>query len=232
MVYKSPYPLLDIPEKNILSYLFPKDKPVLDEAIWIDSRDPSRSLSPNQALQWVKRLAFGLQRLGLQGGDVAMILTPNHIFVPVAYLGIVGAGLVFSGANPAYTVPGRSSFLPSTPESTCALTFPLIRAHSPDGKHHLGSIPLSPVAHGLPLDLSARKLGHLVDEDHAPREVLVLGHACFDPFLEVLWRYLALRSVLDDDVRTWPFLSVSEMRVLAPVIPVYIHLGRQRQLTL
>lgn len=33
-----------------------------------------------------------------------MIYTPNHIFVPVAYLGIVGSGRVFSGMNPIYTV--------------------------------------------------------------------------------------------------------------------------------
>ncbi|OIW26049.1 4-coumarate-CoA ligase [Coniochaeta ligniaria NRRL 30616] len=103
MVYKSPYPLLDIPETNILTYLFPPGQEPLDEDIWIDSKDPSRRLSPKQALQWVKRLAFGLERLGLQKGDVAMIFTPNHIFVPVAYLGIVGAGLIFSGANPSYT---------------------------------------------------------------------------------------------------------------------------------
>jgi acyl-CoA synthetase (AMP-forming)/AMP-acid ligase II len=109
MVYKSPYPLLDIPETNILTYLFPPGQEPLDEDIWIDSKDPSQRLSPRQALQWVKRLAFGLERLGLKKGDVAMILTPNQIFVPVAYLGIVGAGLIFSGANPSYTVPGETS---------------------------------------------------------------------------------------------------------------------------
>ncbi|TIC90915.1 putative 4-coumarate--CoA ligase 3 [Colletotrichum higginsianum] len=34
-----------------------------------------------------------------------MMCTPNQIFVPVAYLGIVSVGCIFSGANPAYTVP-------------------------------------------------------------------------------------------------------------------------------
>ncbi|OCL08960.1 acetyl-CoA synthetase-like protein [Glonium stellatum] len=33
-----------------------------------------------------------------------MIYTPNYIFVPVAYLGIVGSKRIFSGANPAYTL--------------------------------------------------------------------------------------------------------------------------------
>lgn len=106
MVYKSPYPIISIPETNILTYIFPPDQEPLEQDIWIDSKDNSRRLSPKQALQWVKRLAFGLEGLGLRRGDVAMIFTPNHIFVPVAYLGIVGAGLVFSGANPAYTIPG------------------------------------------------------------------------------------------------------------------------------
>ena len=109
MVYKSPYPDLNIPQTNILSYLFPPNEKPLEEDIWIDSKDPSRRLSPREALQWVKRLSFGLERLGLRRGDVAMIFTPNHIFVPIAYLGIVGAGLIFSGANPAYTVPGKNS---------------------------------------------------------------------------------------------------------------------------
>lgn len=33
-----------------------------------------------------------------------MIYTPNHIFVPAAYLGIVGSCRAFSAANPIYTV--------------------------------------------------------------------------------------------------------------------------------
>jgi 4-coumarate--CoA ligase len=58
-------------------------------------------------LLWVKRLALGLKNQGLAPGDVAMIFTPNHIYVPVAYLAIVGAGSIFSGSNPAYTAAGE-----------------------------------------------------------------------------------------------------------------------------
>lgn len=104
MPFSSPYPNVAIPKTNILSYLFP-DTPSADP-LWLDSKDPSNSLSPAQLLQWVRRLGYGLQHgLGLARGDVVLICTPNHIFVPVAYLGIVGAGFIFSGANPAYTVP-------------------------------------------------------------------------------------------------------------------------------
>jgi len=54
-------------------------------------------------LTWIKRLGSFLEQQRIPKGEVVMILTPNHIFVPVAYLGIVGAGRVFSGANPIYT---------------------------------------------------------------------------------------------------------------------------------
>ncbi|KAF6837960.1 4-coumarate- ligase [Colletotrichum musicola] len=105
MVISSPYPPLDIPKTNLLRYLFPNDAELSDEPLWIDCENESVNLSPKQMAQWVRRLSFGLERLGLQRGDVVLICTPNQIFVPAAYLGIVGAGCVFSGANPAYTVP-------------------------------------------------------------------------------------------------------------------------------
>lgn len=104
MPFSSPYPDVAIPQSNILSYLF--NETPSTEPLWLDSKDPSNNLSPAQLLQWVRRLGHGLQHgLGLSKGDVVMICTPNHIFVPVAYLGIVGAGCIFSGSNPAYTVP-------------------------------------------------------------------------------------------------------------------------------
>lgn len=107
MPFSSLFPPLDIPTVDILSYLFPPGQTPSTTPLWIDSQNSKNSLSPAQALQWVKRLSFGLQRLGLKRGDVVMIYTPNHIFVPVAYLGIVGAGFAFSGANPIYTLPGK-----------------------------------------------------------------------------------------------------------------------------
>ena len=109
MVFTSPFPDIDIPSSNLVSYLFPEGQQPSDEPTWIDSKDPEHNLSPRQLLEWVKRLSFGLERLGLKRGDVVMICTPNQIFVPVAYLGIVSAGCIFSGANPAYTVSGMLS---------------------------------------------------------------------------------------------------------------------------
>ncbi|KAH0383851.1 acetyl-CoA synthetase-like protein, partial [Aureobasidium melanogenum] len=53
---------------------------------------------------WAKRLGIGLDRLGVQLGEIVLIYTPNHIFVPVAYIGIVGNTRAFSAINPVSTV--------------------------------------------------------------------------------------------------------------------------------
>ncbi|PTB37701.1 uncharacterized protein TrAFT101_005423 [Trichoderma asperellum] len=105
MPFKSVYEHIDIPQSNVLTYIFGNGSLLSNEPIWIDAKNPQKNLSPHQLLQWVRRLGLGLQRLGLKRGDVVMICTPNHIFVPVAYLGIAGSGHIFSGANPISTVP-------------------------------------------------------------------------------------------------------------------------------
>jgi len=110
MPFKSIYADLDIPQSNLLDFTFPAGSTPSDRPLWIDSKDTSVSLSAAQTLEWVKRLGFGLQRAGIKKGEVVMIFTPNHVFVPVAYLGIVGAGHSFSAGNPAYTIPGSYPF--------------------------------------------------------------------------------------------------------------------------
>jgi 4-coumarate--CoA ligase len=107
MTIKSPFPPLEIPETDLLSYLFPNTSNVSSDPLWIDANDPTNCLSPKQGLLWIKRLAIGLDRLEIASQDVVMILTPNHIFVPVIYLGIVGSRRIFSAGNPIYTASGR-----------------------------------------------------------------------------------------------------------------------------
>lgn len=108
MPFKSTYPSLDIQQSNLLDYAFPSDTPPSDKPLWIAAENPQHYLSQKDALSWVKRLGFGLEKAGIKKGEVVMIFTPNHIYVPPTYLGIVGAGYSFSAANPIYTVPGKS----------------------------------------------------------------------------------------------------------------------------
>lgn len=105
MVVQSPKMDLQIPETDILTHLFGYAQPS-DQPIWIDATDPRKYLSARSLLQWAKRLALGLDHLGIKPGEVVLICSPNHIFVPAAYLGIIGSGRIFTGANPAYTADG------------------------------------------------------------------------------------------------------------------------------
>lgn len=107
MPFKSVYPRLDIPQINLVDYLFPPGLVPSNEPLWVDAQDPSTFLSEAQVLQWSKSFSGGLKNAGLLQGEVVMLFTPNHIFVPVAYLGIVGGGYTFSAANPAFTLRGK-----------------------------------------------------------------------------------------------------------------------------
>jgi len=114
MPQKSPFQI-DIPLTDVLSFVFPKDTAPYDQPIWINAAEPEKSLSPKQLLQWVKRLGVGLDKLGISRNDVVLTYSANHIFVPVAYLGVAGSGRIFSGCNPAYGVNGR----PASPSLPC-----------------------------------------------------------------------------------------------------------------
>ncbi|KMW67368.1 hypothetical protein BDDG_12078 [Blastomyces dermatitidis ATCC 18188] len=109
----SPFAPIPIPTSNLLTFLSPPESPLhtSTKPIWINSEDPSISLSTGAALPWTKRLAMGLERFQVASGgsrvkrgEVVLVLSPNQIFVAVAYLGIVGSGRVFSGMNPNYSV--------------------------------------------------------------------------------------------------------------------------------
>jgi 4-coumarate--CoA ligase len=103
MPQQSPFQI-DIPQTDVLSYVFPQGKEPSDQPTWIDAEDPTRSLSPRQLLQWVKRLGVGLDRLGIKQNDAVLMYSSNHIFVPVAYFAVAGSGRIFTGCNPAYGV--------------------------------------------------------------------------------------------------------------------------------
>lgn len=108
MPFKSLYPDIDIPQSNLLTNIFGNSdgSDLSDEPIWLNNKDPSKNLSLKQCLQYIKRLGCGLEQLGFQRQDVVVMCSPNHIFVPVAYLGLIGAGYIFSGVNPVYTASG------------------------------------------------------------------------------------------------------------------------------
>lgn len=46
---------------------------------------------------------MALDRLGVGEQETVMVFTPNHLYVPVAYLAAAGSKRCFTGANPTYT---------------------------------------------------------------------------------------------------------------------------------
>ncbi len=103
MPFCSPYPDIDIPKCNILTYIFGDGQSLSDQPQWIDATDTSNSLSLPQMLSWVKRFAVGLDRMGIPESSAVMVYCPNHIYVPMVYLAAAGSKRYFTGANPIYT---------------------------------------------------------------------------------------------------------------------------------
>ncbi|KAL3424530.1 4-coumarate-CoA ligase-like protein 2 [Phlyctema vagabunda] len=89
---------------DIVSWTFAKSKKYdQDKPLYIDPSNPERSLSANQVRTTVRQLACGLESHGLVKGDTVCVLSFNDIYYTSLYLGIIGAGGCFTGANPGYT---------------------------------------------------------------------------------------------------------------------------------
>ncbi|OOQ89559.1 putative AMP-binding enzyme [Penicillium brasilianum] len=92
-----------LPTKDLLSYIFDDPPYDQDKPIYIDVRDPTRSISCNQARKLIRQLIAGLRASGVRPGDCVLIHSFNDINYSILVLAIIGAGGVFTGSNPAYT---------------------------------------------------------------------------------------------------------------------------------
>ncbi|KAL2065067.1 hypothetical protein VTL71DRAFT_4207 [Oculimacula yallundae] len=94
---------VQIPTKDLLSWTFDDPRFDRDEPIYIDAKDPSRSISSNQARLLIRKLVAGFHAAGLKKGDCVCLHSFNDIYYPILFLGIIAAGGVFAGTNPSYT---------------------------------------------------------------------------------------------------------------------------------
>ncbi|OJI83324.1 hypothetical protein ASPTUDRAFT_150143 [Aspergillus tubingensis CBS 134.48] len=86
--------------KDVLSFAF--DHSVdYDESqpLYIDARNPSRSLNANQLRQLVRALIAGLRRY-IKQGECVLVHLGNSYVHPALFFGIIGAGGVYMGTNP------------------------------------------------------------------------------------------------------------------------------------
>lgn len=95
---------IDIPKKDLLSWMFDDQAYDPDIPIYIDAANPSRTISSRQARQITQQLCAGFTSLGLKQGDCICMLSFNDIYYSTAFLGILSIGGIFAGLNPSHTV--------------------------------------------------------------------------------------------------------------------------------
>lgn len=92
-----------VPTKDLLSWTFDNYQHDWDEPIYVDALNPSNAFSARQAHTVIRRLVAGFRHIGLNKGDCVCMHSFNDICYPLFFLGVVAAGGVFAGTNPAYT---------------------------------------------------------------------------------------------------------------------------------
>ncbi|EEP78806.1 conserved hypothetical protein [Uncinocarpus reesii 1704] len=105
MPFKSRWSI-PIPDTSLPGLIFksPKHPQSDTRKCYIDTARPNTHFfTVHGYLLWCKRFAAGLQQSGLKSGDRVLVFSANNLVYPVAFMGIVMAGCVFTGANPTYT---------------------------------------------------------------------------------------------------------------------------------
>ena len=104
MVYRSPFPDVEIPVVAVHDYLFEHADQWPDKPALIDG-PTNRTLTYAQLQGAVRGTAAGLAARGFGKGDVFAIYSPNMPEYAVAFFGVATAGGVSTTINPLYTVP-------------------------------------------------------------------------------------------------------------------------------
>ena len=102
MIYRSPFPDVEIPVVSLPTYLFEHTDQWADKPALIDG-PTNRTLTYGQLTTAVKRTATGLAARGFSKGDVFAIYSPNIPEYAIAFFGIASAGGVNTTINPTYT---------------------------------------------------------------------------------------------------------------------------------
>jgi len=103
MIYRSPYPDVDIPNVTLPEFLFEHAAKYTDKAALIDG-PTRRAVTYGQLVEAVRRTAAGLAARGFVKGDVFAIYSPNVPEYAVTFLGVATAGGINTTVNPLYTV--------------------------------------------------------------------------------------------------------------------------------
>ncbi|PGH07248.1 hypothetical protein AJ80_08034 [Polytolypa hystricis UAMH7299] len=103
MEFFKPEKYVNLPSKDLLSWIFDNPQYDQDRPVYIDAANPARSISCNQARKVIRQLIAGLRAAGFQKGDCLDMHSFNDIYYSIIFLAVIGAGGVFTGTNPSYT---------------------------------------------------------------------------------------------------------------------------------
>jgi 4-coumarate--CoA ligase len=111
MEYHSPYKI-EITPSDIPSFIFSSGTAKSRQTPqYFDAETPTRCYSLNDAEILVKRVAKGLQSLGLRPSEKVLLFSGNRLHFPVLLWGTIAAECVFTGCTPSASVQGKSSTL-------------------------------------------------------------------------------------------------------------------------
>ncbi|OQU94612.1 AMP-binding enzyme domain-containing protein [Cladophialophora immunda] len=105
MPYRSRWSI-PLPQCSFPTFLFGSPhKDLSDKKAYIDATRPEELFLTRKTFRlWSQRVALGLLKsANFQPGDRILVFSGNTLATPVAFMGIVMAGGIFTGANPTFT---------------------------------------------------------------------------------------------------------------------------------
>ncbi len=102
MIYRSPFPDVDIATMSLPAFVLEHADRRSDKAALIDG-PTGQTLTYAQLAGAIKRTATGLAARGFAKGDVFAIFSPNLPEYAVAFFGVAAAGGISTTINPTYT---------------------------------------------------------------------------------------------------------------------------------
>eukprot|EP00253_Pinus_taeda_P000264 PITA_00264 len=105
-IFRSLRPPLKLPkDKNtdMVSFMF-RDSSSYAHKLALADADSGEKLSFREFKDKVRAVGSGLSQLGIRKGDVVLLFSPNSIYFPLCFFGIVSIGAVATTVNPVYTV--------------------------------------------------------------------------------------------------------------------------------
>jgi acyl-CoA synthetase (AMP-forming)/AMP-acid ligase II len=102
MAYRSPYPDITVPDKNLFDMVLGSAASRGDAVAMADGIT-SRRITYRELMDQIRRTAAGLAKRGIRKGDVVSIWAPNVPDWPTAFFGAVRIGAIVHTSNPVST---------------------------------------------------------------------------------------------------------------------------------